>query len=183
LLHWVADLPGALVQLRRALKPDGLLLMAMLGGNTLAELRAVLVEAELLEEGGAGPHVSPMAELADIASLLQRTGFAMPVADAETIAVTYPDMLALLRDLRGMGETNALALRRRTPLRRVTLARAAAFYAERYACGEGRVGATFEFLWLTGWAPGPSQPKPLAPGSGSRRLAAALGTVEYRAGE
>jgi NADH dehydrogenase [ubiquinone] 1 alpha subcomplex assembly factor 5 len=183
LLHWVDDLPGALVQLRRTLEPDGLLLMAMLGGKTLAELRAVLIEAELVEEGGAGPHVSPMAELADVAALLQRTGFAMPVADAETIVVTYPDMPALLHDLRGMGETNALALRRRTPLRRATLGRAAALYRERYGSVNGRIGATFELLWLTGWAPAPGQPKPLRPGSATHRLAAALGTPEHFLGE
>jgi NADH dehydrogenase [ubiquinone] 1 alpha subcomplex assembly factor 5 len=182
-LHWVADLPGALVQLRRTLKPDGLLLMAMLGGNTLCELRAVLLEAELLEEGGASPRVSPMTELADVAALLQRAGFAMPVADAETIVVTYRDLLALLRELRGMGEANALTLRRRTPLRRGTLARAAALYEARYGGGDGRIGATFEILWLTGWAPAAGQPKPLLPGSATHRLAAALGSVERPAGD
>jgi NADH dehydrogenase [ubiquinone] 1 alpha subcomplex assembly factor 5 len=182
-LHWVADLPGALVQLRRALKPDGLFLAAMLGGDTLHELRAVLIEAELAEEAGASPHVSPMAGLADVAALLQRTGFAMPVADAETIVVTYRDMFALMRDLRAMGETNALSVRRRTPLRRTTLAHAAALYAERYGRGDGQVGATFEILCLTGWAPAASQPQPLPPGSATRRLAAALGTVERSAGD
>lgn len=182
-LHWVADLPGALVQLRRVLQPDGLFLAAMLGGGTLAELRAVLIEAELTEEGGASPHVSPRTELADIAALLQRTGFALPVADAETIVVTYSDMLALMHDLRGMGETNALTARRRTPLRRRTLARAAALYAERYGLADGRIPATFEILCLTGWAPAASQPKPLPPGSAARRLADALGTVELSAGD
>jgi NADH dehydrogenase [ubiquinone] 1 alpha subcomplex assembly factor 5 len=182
-LHWVADLPGSLVQLRRAVKPDGLFLGAMLGGNTLGELRAVLIEAELLEEGGASPRVSPMATLADVAALLQRAGFAMPVADAETVVVTYPDMLALMRDLRGMGETNALSARRRTPLRRRTLMRGAALYAERYGLRDGRIPATFEILWLTGWAPDASQPKPLRPGSATHRLADALGTVERSAGD
>jgi NADH dehydrogenase [ubiquinone] 1 alpha subcomplex assembly factor 5 len=152
-LHWVGDLPGTLVQLRRVLKPEGLLLAAMLGGSTLVELRTVLLEAELLEEGGASPRVSPAAELADIAALLLRTGFTMPVADAEKITVTYPDPLALMRDLRGMGETNALAARRRTPLRRATLARAAALYGERFGLSDGRIPATFEILFLTGWAP------------------------------
>jgi NADH dehydrogenase [ubiquinone] 1 alpha subcomplex assembly factor 5 len=180
-LHWVADLPGTLVQLRRTLKPDGLFLGAMFGGDTLGELRTVLIEAELAEEGGASPRVSPMAGLADVAALLQRAGFAMPVADAETIVVTYSDMLALMRDLRGMGETNALSARRRTALRRSTLARAAALYSERYALRDGRIPATFEILWLTGWAPAPSQPKPLRPGSATRRLADALGTVELPA--
>lgn len=182
-LHWVADLPGALIQLRRALKPDGLLLAAMFGGATLGELRTALIEAELAEEGGASPRVSPTADLADAAALLQRAGFALPVADADTITVTYPDMLALLRDLRGMGETNALAARRRTGLRRATLARAAAIYAERFGLADGRIPATFEILYLTGWAPAASQPKPLRPGSAQHRLADALGTVEISAGD
>jgi NADH dehydrogenase [ubiquinone] 1 alpha subcomplex assembly factor 5 len=182
-LHWVADLPGALVQLRRALKPDGLLLAAMLGGGTLAELRTALIEAELAEEGGASPRVSPTAALADAAGLLQRAGLAMPVADADTIEVTYPDLPALMRDLRGMGETNALAARRRTTLRRATLARAAAIYAERFGHADGRIPATFEILYLTGWAPDASQPQPLKPGSATRRLADALGTVELSAGD
>jgi NADH dehydrogenase [ubiquinone] 1 alpha subcomplex assembly factor 5 len=152
-LHWAGDLPGALVQLRRVLRPGGLLLAAMFGGASLVELRTVLIEAELAEEGGASPRVSPAAELGDVAGLLLRTGFAMPVADTETITVTYPDALALMRDLRGMGETNALAARRRTPLRRATLARAALLYAERFGLADGRIPATFEVLFLSGWAP------------------------------
>jgi SAM-dependent methyltransferase len=152
-LHWAGDLPGALVQIRRILKPGGLFLAAMLGGSTLVELRTVLLEAELIEEGGAGPRVSPAAELGDVAGLLLRTGFAMPVADAEKITVTYPDALALMRELRGMGETNALTARRRTSLRRATLARAALLYAERFGLPDGRIPATFEVLFLTGWAP------------------------------
>jgi SAM-dependent methyltransferase len=161
-LHWAGDLPGTLVQLRRILRPDGLLLAALLGGRTLVELRTALFEAELAEEGGVSPRVSPSVELGDLAALLLRAGFAMPVADAETITVTYPDALALMRDLRGMGETNALAARRRTTMRRATLARAAALYAERFAGSGGRVPATFEILFLTGWAPHPSdrQPRP-----------------------
>jgi SAM-dependent methyltransferase len=182
-LHWAADLPGALIQLRRALKPDGLLLAALLGGATLAELRIALIEAELAEEGGASPRVSPTAELSDAAALLQRAGFALPVADADTITVTYPDLPALMHDLRGMGETNALQARRRTTLRRATLARAAAIYAERFGRADGRIPATFEILYLTGWAPAPHQPKPLAPGSASHRLAAALDTTEISAGD
>ena len=182
-LHWVADLPGTLIQLRRALKPDGLLLGAMLGGATLAELRTTLIEAELLEEGGASPRVSPTANLQDAAALLQRAGFALPIADVDTITVTYPDALALMRDLRAMGETNALAARRRTPLRRATLARAAAIYAERFGLDDGRIPATFEIIYLSGWAPDASQPKPLRPGSATRRLADALGTVELPAGD
>jgi NADH dehydrogenase [ubiquinone] 1 alpha subcomplex assembly factor 5 len=182
-LHWVGDLPGALIQLRRVLKPDGLLLAAMLGGSTLVELRTVLIEAELIEEGGASPRVSPAAELGDAAALLLRAGFAMPIADAETITVTYPDALALMRDLRGMGETNSLSERRRTPLRRRTLGRAAALYAERFGLLDGRVPATFEVVFLTGWAPHQRQPKPLRPGSAARRLAEALGTVEVKTGD
>jgi NADH dehydrogenase [ubiquinone] 1 alpha subcomplex assembly factor 5 len=173
-LHWTADLPGALVQLRRAVKPDGLLLAALFGGQTLVELRTALFEAELAEEGGVSPRVSPAVELADAAALLQRAGFALPVADSETIAVSYPDLFALMRDLRGMGETNALAGRRRSFLRRATLARAALIYAERFADAEGRIPATFEVLFLCGWAPHPSQPQPLPRGSATARLADAL---------
>jgi len=173
-LHWTADLPGALVQLRRALKPDGLLLAALFGGQTLVELRTALFEAELVEEGGVSPRVSPAVELGDAAALLQRAGFALPVADSETIAVSYPDLFALMRDLRGMGETNALAGRRRNFLRRATLAQAALIYAERFADGEGRIRATFEVLFLCGWAPHPSQPQPLPRGSATARLVDAL---------
>jgi NADH dehydrogenase [ubiquinone] 1 alpha subcomplex assembly factor 5 len=152
-LHWAGDLPGALVQIRRILKPGGLFLAAMLGGSTLVELRTALIEAELIEEGGASPRVSPAAELGDVAGLLLRTGFAMPVADAEKITVTYPDALALMHDLRGMGETNALTARQRTSLHRATLARAALLYSDRFGLPDGRVPATFEILFLTGWAP------------------------------
>ena len=152
-LHWVGDLPGALIQLRRVLRPDGLFLAAMLGGGTLAELRTALFEAELAEEGGVSPRVSPSVDLGDIAGLLLRAGFAMPVADAETITVTYSDPLSLMHDLRGMGETNALSVRRRTPLRRSTLGRAAALYQEKFGLPDGRIPATFEVLFLTGWSP------------------------------
>ena len=172
-LHWCADLPGALVQLRRALKPDGLLLAALFGGETLVELRTALFEAELAEEGGVSPRVSPSIGLADAAALLQRAGFALPVADSERITVTYPDLPALLRDLRGMGETNALAARRGF-LRRTTLARAALNYAERFGDTAGRLPATFEVVFLCGWAPHPSQPRPLPRGSATARLADAL---------
>jgi SAM-dependent methyltransferase len=153
-LHWAGDLPGALVQIRRVLQPGGLFLAAMLGGTTLAELRTVMIEAELIEEGGGSPRISPTAELSDVAALLLRTRFAQPVADAEKIAVTYPDALTLMRDLRGMGETNALTARRRIPLRRATLARAALLYAKRFGLTDGRIPATFEILFLTGRAPG-----------------------------
>jgi NADH dehydrogenase [ubiquinone] 1 alpha subcomplex assembly factor 5 len=174
-LHWAADLPGALAQLRRALRPDGLLLAAMLGGRTLVELRTALFEAELAEEGGVSPRVSPAIELADAAALLQRAGFAMPVADSETITVSYPDALVLMRDLRAMGETNALAARRRF-MRRATLARAAMVYAEQFGDSEARIPATFEILFLCGWAPHPEQPRPLPRGSATHRLVDALKT-------
>jgi NADH dehydrogenase [ubiquinone] 1 alpha subcomplex assembly factor 5 len=182
-LHWVADLPGTLIQLRRTLKPDGLFVGAMFGGATLTELRTVLIESELIEEGGASPRVSPTADLGDAAALLQRAGFAMPVADADTITVTYPDALALMHDLRAMGETNALSARRRTSLRRSTLARAVALYGERFGLPDGRIPASFEILFLTGWAPDASQPQPLRPGSAAHRLADALGTVEILTGD
>jgi NADH dehydrogenase [ubiquinone] 1 alpha subcomplex assembly factor 5 len=152
-LHWAGDLPGALIQIRRILEPGGLFLGAMFGGSTLVELRTVLLDAELTEESGASPRVSPAVDLADMAGLLLRTGFGMPVADTEKISVTYPDALALMRDLRGMGETNALTARRRTPLRRATLARAAMLYAERFGLPDGRISASFEILFMTGWAP------------------------------
>jgi len=152
-LHWAGDLPGALVQIRRILKPGGLFLAAIFGGSTLIELRTAMIEAELVEEGGGSPRVSPAAELGDIAGLLLRARFAMPVADAEKITVTYADALGLMRDLRAMGETNALTARRRIPLRRATLARAALLYAERFGLSDGRIPATFEILFLTGWAP------------------------------
>jgi SAM-dependent methyltransferase len=174
ILHWTADLPGALVQLRRTLRPDGMLLAALLGGQTLIELRTALFEAELAEEGGVSPRVSPAVELGDAASLLQRAGYALPVADSETLTVSYPNPLALMRDLRGMGETNALTARRRQFMRRATLARAALIYAERFADPGGHIPATFEVLFLCGWAPHPSQPAPLPRGSATTRLADAL---------
>jgi SAM-dependent methyltransferase len=152
-LHWVGDLPGTLAQLRRVLKRDGLFLAAMLGGRSLVELRTALFEAELAEEGGVSPRVSPASDLGDLAALLLRTGYARPVADTETLTVTYPDLSAMMHDLRGMGETNALSARRRTPLRRNTFARAAALYADRFGLPDGRIPATFEILFLTGWAP------------------------------
>lgn len=182
-LHWTNDLPGALVQIRRALRPDGLFLGAMLGGDTLVELRRAFLEAETETSGGAAPRASPVAGLADAAALLQRAGFALPVADADRIAVTYPDMFALMRDLRGMGETNAAAARSRRGLRRDTLLAAAARYRDRHAGEDGRVSATFEVLWLSGWAPDGLQPRALRPGSAEARLADALGTDERPAGD
>jgi len=179
-LQHVNDLPGALLQVRRALKPDGLFLAGLLGGATLTELRQTFLQAESETEGGASPRVAPFAELRDLGGLLQRAGFALPVVDADTITVRYGDPFALMRDLRAMGLTNALHDRRRVPLRRATLMRAAAIYAERFSDPDGRLRATFEILWLSGWAPHESQQKPLRPGSAKTRLADALGAAEHR---
>lgn len=182
-LHWVNDLPGTLIQIGRILKPDGLFLAGMLGGSTLWQLRQVLTAAESEVEGGLSPRVSPFADLRDAAGLLQRAGFAMPVADSETIDVEYPSALALMRDLGAMGESNLVAERRRGFSRRSTLLRAAQIYNERFARPSGRVEATFEVLFLHGWAPHASQPQPLRPGSAAHRLATALETSEFSAGE
>ncbi len=182
-LHWVNDLPGTLVQLRRALRPDGLFLAALIGGQTLTELRAVFLEAEVEITGGVSPRVAPFADLRDMGGLLQRAGFALPVVDSDTITVRYGSPLTLLQDLRKMGATNALADRARTPLRRDVLGRAMALYGERHADPDGKVRATFEVLWVSGWAPHDSQQKPLRPGSAKLRLADALGTEERSAGE
>lgn len=182
-LHWANDLPGVLVQVRRALKPDGLFLAAILGGETLTELRQSLMEAEVEVSGGAGPRIAPFADTFDAAALLQRAGLTLPVADIDRVTVRYSHPLKLLADLRAMGETNALADRARQPLSRPVLARACEIYAERFAEPDGRVRATFDILTLTGWAPHPDQPKPLKPGSARTRLADALGTVERSAGE
>ncbi|HEX8166175.1 MAG TPA: methyltransferase domain-containing protein [Beijerinckiaceae bacterium] len=182
-LQGVNDLPGALVQVRRALKPDGLFLGCLLGGATLAELRQAFAAAEAEAEGGVSPRVAPFADVRDLGGLLQRAGFALPVADVESVAVRYADPFGLFRDLRAMGLTSALAERRRTPLRRATLLRAAAVYAERFADPDGRVRATFEVVWLLGWAPHESQQKPLRPGSAETRLADALGVKEQSLGE
>ena len=180
-LQHVNDLPGTLVQLRRALNPDGLFVGCLLGGSTLTELRQSFVQAESELEGGVSPRVAPFAEVRDLGGLLQRAGFALPVTDSETVTVRYADPFALMRDLRAMGLTNALTERRRTPLRRETLLRAAALYAERFADPDGRLRATFELIWLSGWAPHESQQKPLRPGSARARLADALGTAELGA--
>ncbi|MBL8837022.1 MAG: methyltransferase domain-containing protein, partial [Alphaproteobacteria bacterium] len=176
-LHWVNDLPGALVQIARALKPDGLLLASLLGGTTLAELREALMEAELAATGGVRPRVSPFADARALAGLLQRAGFALPVVDSDTVEVRYPDALALMRDLRLMGEANAHAGRPRGFTPRAVLLGAAEIYARRFAGADGRVVARFEIVSLTAWAPAASQPKPLRPGSAAQRLADALGTV------
>jgi SAM-dependent methyltransferase len=182
-LQFVNDLPGALVQIRRALKPDGLFLAAMIGGESLGELRQAFAQAESEVEGGASPRVAPFADLRDLGALLQRAGFALPVTDIDRVAVRYATPLALMHDLRRMGAANALAERRRTPLRRATLQRLLEVYAERFADADGRVRATFEIVWLSGWAPHESQQRPLAPGSAKARLADALGAAEISAGE
>jgi SAM-dependent methyltransferase len=182
-LHWVNDLPGTLVQVRRALRPDGLFLAALFGGDTLSELRQAWLEAESEVEGGVSPRVSPFADLRDAAGLLQRAGFALPVADADRLTVTYPDALTLMRELKAMGEANALIERRRSPTRRDTLAAAAAVYQSRFAAAGDRVRATFQVIYLIGWAPSADQPKALRPGSAAERLASALGTTEKSAGE
>ncbi len=182
-LHWVNDLPGALLQLRHTLRPDGLLLASMLGGETLFELRQCLMEAELAVEGGISPRISPFAEVRDMGNLLTRAGFALPVADADTLTVTYDNALALMRDLRGMGESNAIAERRKSLSRRATLLEATALYDRKFADADGRIGATFQVIYLSGWAPHPSQQKPLRPGSAAQRLADALGTDERPAGD
>lgn len=181
-LTWVNDLPGTLIQIARILKPDGLFLAGLAGGQTLNELRQALLRAEAEMEGGASPRVAPFLDMRDGAGLLQRAGFALPVADSEIITVTYADPLALLRELRGAGETAALT-ERRGSLRRSTLMRAMQIYAEMFGTPDGRVPATFELITLTGWAPHAAQPKPLKPGSAKARLADALGTVERPAGE
>lgn len=181
-LQHANDVPGTLAQIRRALKPDGLLLASVLGGATLHELRQAFVAAESETVGGVSPRVAPFADVRDFGGLLQRAGFALPVADADIVEVAYPDALALMRDLAGMGMANALIERRRTFLRRDTLLRAAEIYAERFARPDGRVIATFEIITLTGWAPHPSQQQPLRPGSAKSRLAEALGVPERPAG-
>jgi NADH dehydrogenase [ubiquinone] 1 alpha subcomplex assembly factor 5 len=182
-LHWVNDLPGALLQLRQALKPDGLLLVSLFAGETLNELRLCLLEAESEIENGASPRIAPFADPRELAGLLQRAGFALPVVDTDRIEATYSDALSLMRDLRAMGETNAVAARRRSFTRRATLLRAAELYQARYAGADGRIVARFEIATLTAWAPHESQPKPLRPGSAASRLADALGASEQSAGE
>lgn len=181
-LHWTNDLPGVFATILRALAPDGLMLASMLGGETLGELRLSLIEAESELMGGAAARVSPFAQLQDLAVLLQRAGFALPAADRDVVSTTYPDALALIHDLRNMGETSALR-ERAPPLKRAVFARAAQIYAERFPAPHGRVRATFEILTATGWSPHESQQKPLKPGSAKARLADVLGVKERSAGE
>jgi SAM-dependent methyltransferase len=176
-LQFVNDLPGVLAQLRRALKPDGLLLAAMIGGDTLTELRQSFALAEAEIEGGASPHVSPFADLRDVGGLLQRAGFALPVTDLDRVVVRYDNAFALMQDLRRMGATNVLVERRKLPTRRATMLRMAQIYGERFADPDGRIRATFDIIWLLGWAPHASQPKPLRPGSAKFSLEDAVKKV------
>lgn len=173
-LQTVDDLPGTLVQIRRALKPDGLFIACLLGGDTLTELRQSFLEAETLIEGGASPRVAPFADLRDCGSLLQRAGFALPVTDVDRVVVRYQNPFGLMQDLRAMGASNPLAERQRKPLRRATLMKAAEIYADRFSDSDGRVRATFEIVWISGWSPHESQQKPLKPGSAKMSLAEGL---------
>jgi NADH dehydrogenase [ubiquinone] 1 alpha subcomplex assembly factor 5 len=182
-LHLVNDLPGTLIQIRRALRPDGLMVAALLGGSTLLELRQACLEAEAEVEGGASPRVAPFADVRDLGGLLQRAGFALPVADSDTMEVGYASPLALMRELKAMGCSNVMLGRRKAPLRRATLARACAIYQERFSRPDGRITATFEIVTLTGWVPHESQQKPLRPGSAQARLADALGVPERPSGD
>jgi SAM-dependent methyltransferase len=172
--QFVNDLPGVLAQIRRSLRPDGLLLAAMIGGDTLGELRQCFAAAEAELEGGVSPRVAPFADLRDIGGLLQRAGLALPVTDVDRIVVRYDNAFALMRDLRRMGAGNVLIERRRMPTRRRTLLRMAEIYGERFSDSDGRIRATFDVIWLSGWAPHDSQPKPLKPGSATASLAEAV---------
>jgi hypothetical protein len=179
-LHCANDPIGQLVQMRRALRPDGLMIAAMFGGQTLNELRTAFAEAEARIEGGISPRVAPMGEIRDLGALLQRAGFALPVADSITLNVEYETPIHLMHDLRNMGETNALIARRRI-IQRETLAMAADVYSSNYTKSSGRIAATFEIVFLTGWAPSDDQQKPLRPGSAQQKLADALGVPEHDA--
>src|SRR5215475_4911733 len=179
-LQFVNDLPGTLIQIRRALKPDGLLLAALAGGDTLTELRQAFAAAEAEIEDGISPRVVPFSDVRDMGALLQRAGFALPVTDVDRVTARYASPISLMHDLRRMGATSALLERSRRPLKRATLTRMTQIYAERFADRDGRIRATFEIVWLSGWAPHASQQKPLAPGSAHQRLADVLGTKEIR---
>ena len=174
-LQFVNDLPGVLAQIRRALAPDGLFLAALIGGQSLRELRLCLAQAQEEIEGGASPRVAPFVDLRDLGGLLQRAGLALPVADVDAFTVRYPHALDLMRDLRAMGATNVLAAGARRPLRRDVLLRACALYRQNFSDPDGKIRATFEIVWASGWAPHDSQQKPLAPGSAQVPLSAALG--------
>lgn len=174
-LHWVNDLPGSLIQIRHSLRPDGLFCASLFGAGTLAELRDVLMQAEMDIKNGASLRISPFAEVRDLGGLLQRAGFSLPVVDTEKVTVTFGDMFQLMRDLRGMGETNAVYDRQKSFTGRGIFAKAAALYAERYGAEDGRISASFHIITLTAWAPHADQPKPLRRGSATTRLAEALG--------
>jgi SAM-dependent methyltransferase len=182
-LHRVNDLPGALIQIRRALAPDGLFMAAVLGAGALLELRRALLEAEEETLSGASPRVAPFGDVRDYGALLQRAGLALPVTDVETLTVPYASPRALMHEVRALGGGNVLLARTRRPLPRKTLERAESLYRERHTLPDGRVAATFEIVYLSGWGPDPSQQKPLKPGSAARRLADALGTKEEKAGD
>lgn len=182
-LQFVNDLPGALIQARRALKPDGLFLAAVMGGDTLSELRAAFTAAEAELTGGVSPRVIPFADVRDLGGLLQRAGFALPVTDSDRVVARYPSPLHLMRDLRAMAATNVLSERLRRPTRRAVIARMLEIYHERFSDPDGKVRATFEIIHVSGWAPHDSQQKPLKPGSAKARLADALNTTEVRTGD
>lgn len=177
-LHWANDPVGQLIQARRALRPDGLLLAALFGGGTLHELRSALAQAEAEISGGLSPRVLPMAEIRDLGALMQRAGLSLPVADTQPLRTSYASPLALMHDLRAMGESNAMTARHRALTRRSVLDRACDIYAQAFGTSDGRIPATFEMIFLTGWSPDASQPQPLRPGSASARLAEALGAEE-----
>lgn len=179
-LHWANDPVGQLIQMRRALKPDGLMLAVFPGGQTLHELRTCLSEAETQMRGGLSPRVVPMGDIRDLGALLQRAGFALPVADSDTLSVEYDHALALMRDVRAMGEANALAARDRNVTRRDVLMKTAELYQKHYPGNQKPIRATFELITLTGWAPSTDQPQPLRPGSATTRLADALRTTETK---
>lgn len=182
-LHRVNDLPGALIQIRRALVPDGLFMAVLLGARSLIELRNALLAAEAETEGGASPRIAPFGDVREYGGLLQRAGFALPVADAETLTVTYPSPRALMREIRAIGGGNVLLSRRKAPLVRATLERAEAIYRDQSATPDGKIIATYELVYLSGWAAHASQQQPLKPGSAGFRLAEALGTTEHSAGD
>lgn len=177
-LHWINDLPGTLVQIQRSLKPDGLLLAAMLGGNSLTELRMAMTQAESAVRGGASPHISPFVDMRDMGALLQRTGYALPVIDSEVVSVSYGSAQKLMHDLRYMGEGNALAQRDKRPLSKTLLAEIERCYADSFTDNDGRLIATFEIIYVIGWAPHSSQQQPLKPGSAQTRLSDALSAQE-----
>lgn len=182
-LHWVNDLPGALIQIKTALKPDGLFMAAVLGGETLRELRQCLMDAEISVLGGASPRVSPFIDLRDMGALMQRAGFALPVVDSDIVTVEYSTALKLMQDLRGMGASNATFNRMLKPTKRAVLMEAARLYHERFAVAGGSIQASFEVIYVIGWRPHDSQQKPLQPGSAKTRLADALKVAELPAGD